>query len=764
LINSDSRIAKSGTTTKVVVATTVMLSFISFWRAAAIVLSDLASSAYYVGGIAETAIGKSAPWFILGIMLFSYAVRAVYIESCSMFVRGGVYRVVREAMGSTYAKFSVSALMFDYVLTGPISAVSAGLYLAGLVNESIDYFHLGLSHVHPEYFAATFAVMVTLYFWRKNIIGIHESSEKALRIMQITTVMVVLLIGWCVYTLLTKGFQPVPFPSMRNIHIPDESLGWLGGSGIATIPLFAVLIGMGHSLLAMSGEESLAQVNREIASPKLKNLERAGFVIFIYSLLFTSLVSFFAVMLIPDSERSKYLDNLIGGLSMFLAGPYGLRLAFHAFVVLVGVLILSGAVNTALIGSNGVVNRVAEDGVLTEWFRKPHRRFGTTSRIINIIAVLQLSTIIISRGNIELLGEAYAFGVAWSFAMNALSVLVLRYKMPHAREWKVPLNFRIGQTEIPVGLALVTAILFSLAGVNVLTKKVATISGVAFTVAFYLVFELSERYNHKRNKVQAHGQASEQFRLHSTDEISAEALHLRPGNILVAVRNPHHLEHLQKTLEKTDTRRQDIVVLTVKVVTQSGSGEHGLEPDQVFADQENLVFSRVVALAEKAGKHVELLTVPGTEPWLAVVQTAAVLKSGRIVTGLSPSMTPAEQGRRVGTAWEELPQPRPSLSLEVVMPDPNQSMYFNLGPHPPRLWPEDVDLTHKLWLELIDRGAGDELRHRDVVSVALNRLRRELQTAECDEILRDVVATVQAHGPDKVALPPSPAEMKPVHH
>src|SRR5437879_10383713 len=80
-----------------VVPVTILLTFISFWRAAAIVLSDLGSSAYYVGGIAEKAIGKSAPWFILGIMLLSYSVRAVYIESCSMFVRGGVYRVVRYA-------------------------------------------------------------------------------------------------------------------------------------------------------------------------------------------------------------------------------------------------------------------------------------------------------------------------------------------------------------------------------------------------------------------------------------------------------------------------------------------------------------------------------------------------------------------------------------------------------------------------------------------------------------------------------------------
>src|SRR6476620_7332098 len=80
---------------KVVVATSVMLSFISFWRAAAIVLNDLGSSAFYAGGIAEQAAGPAAPWFILGVMLFSSTVRMVYVESCSMFVRGGVYKVVK---------------------------------------------------------------------------------------------------------------------------------------------------------------------------------------------------------------------------------------------------------------------------------------------------------------------------------------------------------------------------------------------------------------------------------------------------------------------------------------------------------------------------------------------------------------------------------------------------------------------------------------------------------------------------------------------
>src|SRR5579863_312569 len=161
---------------RVIVATTALLTFISFWRAAAIVLNDLASSAYYAGGEAEGYIGKTAPWFILAIMLFSYAVRAVYVESCSMFVRGGVYRAVKQSLGGTLAKFSVSALMFDYILTGPISGVAAGQYLAGLISELLQYFHVSgaLSQFSTDVIAASFAIIVTLYFWWENTKGIPE--------------------------------------------------------------------------------------------------------------------------------------------------------------------------------------------------------------------------------------------------------------------------------------------------------------------------------------------------------------------------------------------------------------------------------------------------------------------------------------------------------------------------------------------------------------------------------------------------------------
>ena len=106
------------------------------------------------------------------------------------------------------------------------------------------------------------------------------------------------------------------------------------------------LIGLGHSVLAMSGEETMAQVYREIEHPKLPNLKKAALVIFMYSLVFTAGVAFFSVMIIPDSVRGSFQGNPIGGLAMYLVGPLSVKLVFRAFVVVVGVLMLAGAVNT----------------------------------------------------------------------------------------------------------------------------------------------------------------------------------------------------------------------------------------------------------------------------------------------------------------------------------------------------------------------------------------------------------------------------------
>jgi hypothetical protein len=329
--------------------------------------------------------------------------------------------------------------------------------------------------------------------------------------------------------------------------------------------------------------------------------------------------------------------------------------------------------------------------------------------------------------------------------MNALSMLMLRFKQPGPRPFRVPLNFRFGKTEIPVGLGIITVALILLATVNVFTKKVATISGLCFTAGFYIMFEAAARINRKRISTSgADNHKNELFRLAESEDIGVESLGVRPGNVLVAVRNPNQLDHLQRVLQKTDTRRMDIVVVTVRLVEPTGEE---LATDQVFGDAEAKIFSRVVEVAEKAGKHVELVTVQGADPWEAVVQTAARLKTSRIVTGLSPKFTAQEQGKIVGAAWEKLAEPRPALSLEVALSN-SQSLFFNLGPHPPRLWPEDVDLVHRLWLELSER-YGAKLRHRDVVGVALRRLARDMRDEHGDDaLLRDFDAEIHSHEPE----------------
>ncbi len=731
---------------KIVVATSVMLSFISFWRAAAIVLNDLGSSAFYVGGIAEKAVGKAAPWFILAVMLFSLAVRALYIESSSMFTRGGVYRVVKEAMGGTMAKLSVSTLIFDFILTGPISGVSAGLYLVGFANTVLPQLGINIQ-LSMGYTAMFFALIITGYFWWRNIKGIHESSNDALRIMYVTTAMVVIMIGWGLYTLFVRGGHLPPSPIPSHLIFSEESLGWLkpwrwfvntgDGYQIASaspsiVGAVGIIIAFGHSLLAMSGEETLAQVNRELEYPKLKNLKRAAIVIFIYSVLFTSLVSFFAVALIPDQTRPQYLDNLIAGLAMNFVGPESLKLLFQAFVVIVGFLMLSGAVNTAIIGSNGVLNRISEDGVLTDWFRRPHKKYGTTYRIVNMIALMQIVTIIGSRGDIFILGEAYAFGVVWSFTFNAIATFVLRYKMPGDREWRVPLNFRLGRIEIPAGVITVGCILLSTAFINLLTKQVATIAGVAFTVTFFVLFTISERINRRKQDMTL--AMLDQFQLQHRETIDQASVSARPGNVLVAVRDYNTLAHLAFVLERTNTEEQDIVVMTTRILTGPGSGERDLYDENLFTEYEQRLFTQVVSMAERHGKPVELVIVPATSLPDAVAQTALRLDSAEVVAGLSSKMTAQEQARELGRSWEALGEkPRRQARLRIISPD-GQEQDVSLGAHAPHLTEEDVNLIHKIWLQVSNIPSRRRVHHRDVVRVALNRLERDLR-AQTDVML-----------------------------
>ncbi len=630
---------------QVFILSTAMLSFISFWKAASIVLCDFGSSAYYAGGIAMNAFGPAFPWFILGVMLFSGVMLAVYTESCIMFVRGGVYVVVREAMGKVMAKFSVSALIFDYALTGPISSVTAGLYLGGLFANMLPLLHIGWN-VPARAFAMVFALLVTAYFWRENLRGIEESADNNLKIVGVVTVVAVVLIGWSVFTLYGRTIVLPPFTPVFT----PQALGWtVNFPWLKTAGLVGLVMAFGHSILALSGLETLSQVYREIEDPKVGNLKKSVVFIFIFSVIFTGLLTFMAALIIPgDLIAGKYADNLLSGLALQLRGPYAARLIMQAAVVISGVLMLVGAVNTSFVGANGVLNRVAEDGILHDWFRHLHKRYGTTHRLVNLIALIQMLIIMVSGGNIFLLGEAYAFGVLASMTFTTASLIILRFKRrSEEQEWRFPFNFRVGNVYVPAGLLAVLVVLLSATGMNILTKKVATVGGLIFTAVFYTIFYISEKLNEDKARLYAPGTDNEEkMNLRRAVDIASIIPELtRARRILVPVRNPNNLVHLASVLETVADEDTDIIVLSAKIAKGIQSG------GETMSDEDKEIFSAVVLLAEKYGKTVKPIFVFSNDPFYSMAQVAQAAGCDEVVMGVSGSTGAEVQLERLAMAW-----------------------------------------------------------------------------------------------------------------
>ena len=328
----------------------------------------------------------------------------------------------------------------------------------------------------------------------------------------------------------------------------------------------------------------------------------------------------------------------------------------------------------------------------------------------------------------------------------SLAVLVLRYKSPGIREWKVPLNVHIGSTEVPIGLIVIALVLFTTAIVNLLTKSEATIAGVTFSAIFFAVFTYSEHRVAKKRKGKPEGLA--QFRVYDKGDLVSTEMGARPGNILVAVRDPRNLYYLRNILARTDTTKQDVVVMTARLYHRehSFSGSRVYDATDIFDHYEQELFTAVVSVAEKEGKPVSLLVVPATDVFEAIVLTAQRLDSSRVVCGLSNKLTADEQAKLTGDAWERLPEPRPRLILEVYSPD-GAVREYTLGPHTPRLRPQDLELLHRVWLEVTSDPRYAGTHHYHIVALALEELHKELNSGQRSEVLGKLHKEVH-QGPD----------------
>jgi hypothetical protein len=280
----------------------------------------------------------------------------------------------------------------------------------------------------------------------------------------------------------------------------------------------------------------------------------------------------------------------------------------------------------------------------------------------------------------------------------------------------------------------VLLVLLATALTNLFTKSVATKAGIAFSLAFFAVFTISERVN-KRKFAHAEAQMKEHFQLVQQETIGREAVEVRPGNVLVTVRDFNTLGHLKWALEATDTHDQDIVVMEARL-TGYGSAEYDLAMEQIFSDYEQTLFTKTVSIAEGYGKTISLLVVPARDVFSAIVQTANSLESAAVVSGLSSKMSGEEQAFRLGQAWEAMPEPKRQFVFQVVHLD-HQVETFRIGPHTPTMKSADVNLVHKIWLEIKRQPGTEDIHHSDIVTLALTRLARDYGVDK-DDVLKNL--------------------------
>ena len=646
----------------VVVISTAMLTFITFWKAAAIVLCDFGSSAFYAGGIAYKAFGPAFPWYIMAVSLFSGLLLMMYLESCSMFTRSGVFPVVSAGLGEKAAQLAASALLFDMALTGPISGLSAGNYLIGLVNSTLTTFGINFAF-NPEMFSMVFAAAVVIYFWYQNVKGIEDSSEKSAKIIKLSLIICGILFAWSGLTLALRG--TVTLPPLKP-QLTQEALGWAADIPfMQKIGYIGVLIALGHSVLALSGLETLAQVFRELEYPKIQNLKKTSMIIFVFAVVFTGGLTFLASLIIAPEDIAKYSDNLISGLAMSLKGPMMLKLLLQAAVVFAGGLMLCGAVNTSIIGANGTMNRIAESGILTDWFRKIHKKYGTTYHIINTICITQLLVIFLSRGHVYLIGQAYAFGVLWSFVFEMVSIVVLRFKnREQKREFMMPFNIKFDHFYIPVGAIFVGLVVVSLAGINLITKKTATISGVSFGLVLFLIFHISERLNAKKANIMFEEGPREKLNETQVPDLT-KALENLPykNNVLVTVKNADKLYHLEKVLTDLKDSEVNIIVLYVRPLDNWSAGK---DRAGVSVDYKEL-FTQVILMAENFGRPVHPIMINSNDFFAAAAQTAYTAKAEKIIMGVSGTYGANEQREYMVMAWAALPE-KYKITAEILWP------------------------------------------------------------------------------------------------
>jgi len=239
------------------------------------------------------------------------------------------------------------------------------------------------------------------------------------------------------------------------------------------------------------------------------------------------------------------------------------------------------------------------------------------------------------------------------------------------------------------------------------------------------------------------------FQLEHQDTVSRESAAIRPGGVMVTMRDAANPFALKWTLSHIQTEEQDVVVLNVRMMGVGGP-EYLSAVDQSFSEHEQMIFTKAISVAESFGKKVSLLLIPAGDVFVALAQGANSLEIDSVISGLSTTMTAEDQAFHMGQAWEALPEPKRQFNFYVISPT-GEAKVFYIGPHAPKLSPDDVQLVHRLWVNMRRDPSMQELHHSDIITYSLTRLAGQY-AREKEEILRNLRNYRAAESPTSLRL------------
>jgi len=700
------------------------VSFASASRAAALAIPDLGFAAFFIAAVTTPSLGASAPWFVLAAVLVGLVCRAIDIESWALFVPGGVAGRVERAFGPRASVIASAAVLLERLLAAALACGVFGHYVAttGFAVSGVRRF---VRQATISDISSAAAILLLGYLWIRARTGhLLSVRERARDIWLATGVLVTLVV-----VVWITGLTRLGWPGFGQPAIPRGLTGgWPGFLGAAAVAV-SLLAGFAYSIPAMGSGDSLWRVAGELEPPRIRGLRRTAVIVGAFSVIATVGSTLLFIGLVPPSAQPAWLGAPLLGLVAQLRAPSWLRGIVTLSLIGVATFVLAQAARAGLTASESILTRLSARGVLSPALRRAHPTFGTLARTVDTAALAAAVMVLASSGRIEWLARAYAFGVAAVLVLHVVALIRLRSTPVDATVSGV-LSTRFVGAWWSAALWLV---LLAAGGSELAVLGQRDAASLATAVAL-IVLGATLSASRSTGSETAAAAEFDAFQLRPSDELSLEQLAPHPGCLLVSVRNPHSLNHVSAALRTA--RDRDVIIMTARL--RDVDVEEDALDDTTPTAAEQLLFSRVLALAERFARPVRLLVVPGSNVFDAIVAAILRLQASEVYVGESVTLSAEAQARLLGEAWERAPQHGALDDVRLVIHHASgRTNVFHIGAHAPALSSRDLDLIHTIWLDAV-KTLGPHIHHHDVVRAALTQMAQQLNGPEREDALRAI--------------------------